>query len=93
MHQLFNPATTAPHKIAKSEIDNHADTTCFGSNCTAIHFTGETCDVSPFSEQYTTMANLPIVLAATAWEYPDTGQSIILIFHQGLWLGMGWQIA
>jgi hypothetical protein len=87
MHQSFNPATTTPHIIAKSEIDNHADTTCFGSNFTAIHFTGETCDVSPFSEHYQTMVNIPIALAATAWDDHETGQTTILIFNQGLWFG------
>jgi hypothetical protein len=30
---------TTPNIIAKSEIDNHADTTCFGSNFTAVHVT------------------------------------------------------
>jgi hypothetical protein len=78
---------TTPNIIAKSEIDNHADTTCFGSNFTAVHFTGAYCEVRPFSDQYNTMPNIPIATAATAWDNPDTGEVVILLFHQGLWFG------
>ena len=82
-------STTTPHTIARTEIDNHADTTCFGSNFTAIHFTGEQCDVSPFSNTYNAIKNVPIATAATAWDDPQTGETTILIFHQGLWFGDG----
>jgi hypothetical protein len=68
-------------------MDNHADTTCFGSNFTAVQFTGEHCEVSPFSEQYDKMVNVPVASAATAWDDTDTGETTILLFHQGLWFG------
>jgi hypothetical protein len=88
----YNPtqhdkSPTTPNTIARSEIDNHADTTCFGSNFTAISFTGEHCEVSPFSEQYNTLTNIPVATAATAWDNPNTGERTILLFHQGLWFG------
>jgi hypothetical protein len=90
----FNPKSTnkqnektTPDKIAKSEINNHTDMTCFGSNFTAIHFTGAYCEVQPFSDQYNTMPNIPIATAATARDNPDTGEVVILLFHQGLWFG------
>ena len=79
--------TTTPNTIANSEIDNHADTTCFGSNFTAIEFTGEQCEVSPLSKDYESMNNIPVATAATAWDDPTTGETIILVFHQGLWFG------
>jgi hypothetical protein len=72
--------STSPNKVAQLEINNHADTTCFGSNLTAIHFTGKTCKVRPFSDQYSTMV---------AWDNPETGETTISIFHQGLWFGNG----
>jgi hypothetical protein len=89
---MYNPTrtnknTTTHNTVARSEIDNHADTTCFGSNFTAVHFTGEQCEVSPFSEQYTSLTNIPVASAATAWDDPTTGETIILLFHQGLWFG------
>jgi hypothetical protein len=85
--QRHNHNSTTPPKIAKSEIDNHADTTCFGLNFTAISFMGEQCDVSPFSDSYDKMLNVPIATAATAWDNPDTGEVIILTFNKGLWFG------
>jgi hypothetical protein len=48
--QRNNHNNTTPNKIAQSEIDNHADTTCFGSYFTAIAFTGKHCNVSPFTD-------------------------------------------
>ena len=59
----------------------------FGSNFTAIHFTGEHCEVSPVSEQYTSLTNIPVATAATAWDDPVSGETTILLFHQGLWFG------
>ena len=68
-------------------MDSHADTTCFGSNFTPIYFTGEHCEVSPFSDEYSKMTDIPVASAATAWDDPETGKTTILIFHQGLWFG------
>jgi hypothetical protein len=78
---------TQPNFIARSEIDNHADRTCFGANFTAVQFTGKHCEVSPFSDHYNKMMDVPIASAATAWDDPETGKTTILIFHQGLWFG------
>jgi hypothetical protein len=68
-------------------MDHHADTTCFRSNFTAVQFTGEHCEVSPFSEEYNQMRNIPVASAATAWDNPEMGETTILKFHQGLWFG------
>jgi hypothetical protein len=79
---------TTPNTIlARCKIDNHADTTCFGSNFTPVYFTGEHCEVAPFSDEYARMTDVPIASAATAWDDPETGQMTILIFNQGLWSG------
>jgi hypothetical protein len=58
-----------------------------GSNFRAWEFTGITCDVSPFTEEYEAMKDVPIVTAATAWTNDDTDEAFILIFHQVLWYG------
>jgi hypothetical protein len=58
-----------------------------GSNFCAWEFTGIACDVSPFTEEYEAMKDVPIVTAATAWTNDDTGETFILIFHQVLWYG------
>ena len=33
------------------------------------------------------MANVPVALVAMAWADPMTSETIILLFHQGLWFG------
>ena len=68
------------------EIDNHADTTCFGKNFGVISFTSEVCSVSPYLSEYDSVNDIPICTAATAVEL-DSGETIILEFGQGLWFG------
>ena len=68
------------------EIDNHADTTCFGKNFRVISFTSEVCSVSPYLSEYDSLEDIPICTAATAVEL-DSGETIILQFGQGLWFG------
>jgi len=69
-----------------SEIDNHADATCFGKNFRVISFTSEVCSVSPYLSEYNSVNDIPICKVATAVEL-DTGETIILQFGQGLWFG------
>ena len=73
--------------VARSEIDNHADTCCLGSNFLPLSFTGELCDVSPYTDAYEPMKNVPICSGATAFRHPDTGETFILIIHEALWFG------
>jgi len=68
------------------EIDNHADTTCFGKNFRVFLFTSEVCSVSPYLSEYDSINDIPICTAATAVDL-DTGETIILEFGQGLWFG------
>lgn len=72
--------------VSNMEIDNHADTHCFGKNFVPIYFTGKVCDVSPFADSYTAMTGVPICTACTAYDDPTTGLTIILEFPHGLWL-------
>lgn len=71
----------------KCELDSHADTIVAGSNCILINYTGQVCDVSPYSDDYAPVSDVPIVKAATAWQSPHTGQTYILIFNEALWMG------
>ena len=71
----------------KCELDSHADTIVAGSNCILINYTGQVCDVSPYSDEYAPVSDVPIVKAATAWQSPHTGQTYILIFNEALWMG------
>jgi hypothetical protein len=69
------------------ELDSHADTCVAGANFLAWDFTGTTCEVSPFTDAYESMKDVPVVSAATAWTNDDSGETFILLFHQVLWYG------
>jgi hypothetical protein len=59
-----------------------------GANFLAWYFTGMTCEVSPFTDEYEIMKDVPVVLAATAWTNDNTGETFVLLFHQQvLWYG------
>ena len=68
-------------------MDSHADTIVFGRNFLLLHSSGKECSVAPFTDAYESIKNVPIVTAATAWTSQHTGQTYILEFHEGLWMG------
>ena len=67
-------------------MDSHADTIAFGRNFLPFSFTGCECDVSPYTDDYDSIKNIPIAMADTAWTCLDTAQTYILVFHEGLWM-------
>ena len=71
---------------APSEIDNHADTHCFGCNFRVLHFTTQQCTVAPFLSEYPEQMDIPICSAGTAYQL-ESGETVILMFGQGLWFG------
>ena len=73
--------------IGKNEIDNHADTICAGANWTVLEFTGEYCNVSPFSTEYEPLENVPVARCATVYTFDRTGTTVLLIADQVLWFG------
>jgi hypothetical protein len=74
-------------KLGRAELDSHADTCCAGATAAVIEYTGKTCDVSPFSKEYSAMQNIPIVKAATAYDDAETGETFILVLGQALYFG------
>ena len=78
---------TTPGTVGKCKIDNHADTCCLGSNFIPLYFTGETCDVTPYLDEYEPAKDIPICTGATAYWDIETGGTTILIIHQALWFG------
>lgn len=69
-----------------TEIDNHADTHCFGKNFLPFSWTGFVCSVSPFLAEYNSVEDIRICSGATAHTL-ENGETVILIFGQGLWFG------
>ena len=69
-----------------TEIDNHADTICFGKNFRPIYFTSQVCSVSPFLDSYESKTDISICTAITAVDLDD-GRTILLEAGQGLYFG------
>jgi hypothetical protein len=69
------------------ELDSHADTIVGGNNCVVLDTTGRTVSVSPFSDEYDAIQDIPIAAIATAYDCPDTGQVYILVFNEALFFG------
>ena len=68
------------------ELDTHADTCVLGKNFTVLHYTGRECDVSPYTDAYEEMKNIPIVTGGTAWTSPVSGETFKLVIHEALWM-------
>ena len=69
------------------EVDSHADTIVAGSNCVNLQYTGQECDVLPFSNNFKTVKGNPIAHVATAWQLPVSRKTYILVFNEALWMG------
>ena len=52
-----------------------------------IHFTECECDVSPYTNAYKPIKSVKIACAGTAWTLPASGETYILVFNEGLWMG------
>lgn len=73
--------------LAQCELDSHADTCVAEPNFQVNEYTGEHCDVSPYSADDKPLKDIPIVKATTAFTNPTTGKTILLRFNQVLWYG------
>ena len=71
----------------RAELDSHADTIVLGSNCVILHHTGKVCEVSPYSDDYEAIKNVPGVCGATLWTDTVDNQEYILMFNESLWMG------
>jgi hypothetical protein len=83
LRQIFE----ARRNLNQSELDSHADTCVAGGNTKVIHFTDTKVNVSPFSDSYQAIKDVPIPTVATAWDDPGTGEVIILYIHEALYFG------
>ena len=77
-------------KEGQCELDSHADTTVAGANMIfldEINDTTPTVEVSPFSDSYDPIKNIPVGTCATAYDCPVTGRVFVLLFGQALYFG------
>ena len=80
------PRSSPPGVASTCEIDSHADTCCMGRNFVPLYFTDEVVDVTPFTDRYTALRDVPVAGGATHIQLGD-GSEYILVVNQGLWFG------
>ena len=66
------------------ELDSHADTTVLVRNYAILAYTVKECEVSPYSDNYESIQQVPVVTGATAWTYTHSGEKFILVFNEAL---------
>ena len=71
----------------RCKLDSHVDTCVARANFAICEFDDMTCEVSPYTDSYESMKDVPIVGAATAWTKKETDETHILYFNQMLWYG------
>ena len=80
------PCSSPPGVASTCEIDSHADTCCMGRNFVPLAFTDEVVNVTPFTDRYTALRDVPIATGATHIQLHD-GSEYVLVVNQGLWFG------
>ena len=87
-------------QTARCELDSHADTCALGSNFSLLHYTGWVCDVAPYnSEAYNPECDIPIVTAATSYQYTKSWKTTMdissieyfRIMYMQIWLYQQYQ--
>src|SRR6056300_696374 len=72
--------------VADVEWDSNADTCCLGCNFVVLNFTQRLAEVYPYDDKMPS-TTVPIVSGATAYDCPDTNETIILVVNEGLYYG------
>ena len=69
------------------ELELYSKTVVFGRNFVVIQFTGCEYDVAPYTDAYDAIKSVTIEKDGTAYTSQKNGQTYILVFHEGLWMG------
>ena len=71
--------------VARCEMDSHHADTCVAEpNFKILEFTGERCNVTPYTNDYDPVTNVSVVNAVTAFTDESTGETVTLRFNQVL---------
>ena len=76
-----------PGTFGRCELDSHAYTCSLGANFAPLYYTGQQCDITPFSSEYEATPNISVVSRGTAWTNPESGITYILVINKALWFG------
>ena len=79
-------ASTSSSSQSRTELDSHADSPVVGKNAIILYKTDMTVNVTPFSDDFGMMPEVPVVHAAVAYDCPVTGLTSILIINNALYI-------
>ena len=68
----------------RTELDSHANMPVVGKNAFIIHYAGRRVDVSPFTPDYDSLQDVPVVDAAVYYICPYSGTEALLIIRNAL---------
>ena len=71
---------------SKTELDSHAEPPVVGKNAMILYKTEMKSTVTPLSDDFGVMPEVPVVHAAVACDFPITGNSTILIINNALYI-------
>jgi hypothetical protein len=71
--------------LCRAEPDSHADTYAVNYTTYIIKYFGKVPEVSGFAPSSCAFQNIPIVLVTLAYDNPDSGETLILVFNQTLY--------
>ena len=79
-------ASSSTSSQSRTELDSHADSPVVGKNTIILYKTEMTVNVTPFSDDFGMMPEVPVVHAAVAYDCPRTGATTILIINNALYI-------
>ena len=68
----------------RTELEYHANMVVVGIHAYILNSSGRIAQVSPFTPEYKSLKEVPIIDAAVAYDFPITDKSFILVFHNAL---------
>ena len=68
----------------KTEPESHANMVVVVRHAYIMNLSDRTAQVSPFTPEYKSLKEVPIIDAAVAYDCPITDKSFILVFHNAL---------
>ena len=79
-------ASTSSASNSRTEFDSHANSPVVGTNAMTLYKTDMTVNVTPFSDDFGMMPEVPVVHVDVAYDCPITGVTTILIINNALYI-------
>ena len=79
-------ASSTSSSTSRTELDYHDDSPEAGKNAMILYKNEMTVNVTPFSDDFVMMPEVPVAHAEVAYDFTITGNSTILIINNALYI-------